>query len=400
MALRHGGPSPPQQPPCILTPPLSFLLPSLQPLPFLMASRSFAVGPGTQLDLGAATSLQKARTWDEGMESKFATSSLSDVFKVRGSAADRCDFSHRCSPLATSALLRCCMGRTYQGRFYQLGNAPLFPVAFVPALLVPAPLVPVPLAPATLVPAPRVPRCSEHKGCACELEKAALFFELDFSCGVCVACCSVVSGDLVLGKRAACALQGVMPVRFWSSCALACFFAQGKKVVIFGLPVRKTCLPEDTVSLSCVPLEHTYALDQLISSDSSPSPLTSSTRLHAKLDCMQCATWTACRHSLLLPLPFPLPLPLPRCVQGAYTGVCSKAHVPSYLNKVDEFKAKGVDSVICTAVNDPYTLHAWAQKLGADKVSCLSLSCVRHSHCGALTLLVSLALSTSLQLEL
>ncbi|KDP40127.1 hypothetical protein JCGZ_02125 [Jatropha curcas] len=51
---------------------------------------------------------------------------------------------------------------------------------------------------------------------------------------------------------------------------------------------------------------------------------------------------------------------------GAYTGVCSQAHVPSYKNNIDKFKAKGIDSVICVAVNDPYTLNSWAEKLQAN----------------------------------
>ncbi|KAK4433990.1 Peroxiredoxin-2F, mitochondrial [Sesamum alatum] len=50
---------------------------------------------------------------------------------------------------------------------------------------------------------------------------------------------------------------------------------------------------------------------------------------------------------------------------GAYTGVCSAQHVPSYKNNVDKFKAKGIDSVICVAVNDPYVLNGWAEKLQA-----------------------------------
>ncbi|KAJ4971733.1 hypothetical protein NE237_004832 [Protea cynaroides] len=51
-------------------------------------------------------------------------------------------------------------------------------------------------------------------------------------------------------------------------------------------------------------------------------------------------------------------------VPGAFTGICSKAHVPSYKNNIDKFKAKGVDSVICVSVNDPYVMHGWAEKLG------------------------------------
>ncbi|KAF4350200.1 hypothetical protein F8388_001803 [Cannabis sativa] len=50
---------------------------------------------------------------------------------------------------------------------------------------------------------------------------------------------------------------------------------------------------------------------------------------------------------------------------GAYTGVCSQQHVPSYKNNIDKFKAKGIDSVICVAVNDPFALNGWAEKLEA-----------------------------------
>ncbi|KAG2272976.1 hypothetical protein Bca52824_067531 [Brassica carinata] len=50
---------------------------------------------------------------------------------------------------------------------------------------------------------------------------------------------------------------------------------------------------------------------------------------------------------------------------GAYTGVCSQQHVPSYKSHMDKFKAKGIDSVICVSVNDPYTINGWAEKIGA-----------------------------------
>ncbi|GMI70421.1 peroxiredoxin IIF, PEROXIREDOXIN IIF [Hibiscus trionum] len=53
---------------------------------------------------------------------------------------------------------------------------------------------------------------------------------------------------------------------------------------------------------------------------------------------------------------------------GAYTGVCSQQHVPSYTKNIDKFKAKGIDSVICVAVNDPYVMNAWADKLQAKDV--------------------------------
>ena len=52
-------------------------------------------------------------------------------------------------------------------------------------------------------------------------------------------------------------------------------------------------------------------------------------------------------------------------VPGAFTGVCSEAHMPSFLRAVDELKAKGVDHVICVAVNDPFVLEAWDEATGA-----------------------------------
>ncbi|KAL2644214.1 hypothetical protein R1flu_011801 [Riccia fluitans] len=50
---------------------------------------------------------------------------------------------------------------------------------------------------------------------------------------------------------------------------------------------------------------------------------------------------------------------------GAFTGVCTKAHVPSYVNNADKLKAKGVDKIICVSVNDPYVMNGWAEKLDA-----------------------------------
>jgi len=58
---------------------------------------------------------------------------------------------------------------------------------------------------------------------------------------------------------------------------------------------------------------------------------------------------------------------------GAFTPTCSAKHVPSYLSNYDRLKAKGIDTIACVSVNDPFVMGAWArdQKTG-DKVRMLA----------------------------
>lgn len=53
---------------------------------------------------------------------------------------------------------------------------------------------------------------------------------------------------------------------------------------------------------------------------------------------------------------------------GAFTPTCSTTHAPGYEAKYDEFKALGVDEVICLSVNDAFVMYQWKQKLGLEKV--------------------------------
>jgi len=46
---------------------------------------------------------------------------------------------------------------------------------------------------------------------------------------------------------------------------------------------------------------------------------------------------------------------------GAFTPTCSTAHVPGYVALAREFKAAGIDDVICLSVNDPFVMQAWQQ---------------------------------------
>ena len=49
-------------------------------------------------------------------------------------------------------------------------------------------------------------------------------------------------------------------------------------------------------------------------------------------------------------------------VPGAYTSVCSKKHLPSYINMYEKFKEKGIDHIICISVNDPFVMNAWGEE--------------------------------------
>jgi len=53
-------------------------------------------------------------------------------------------------------------------------------------------------------------------------------------------------------------------------------------------------------------------------------------------------------------------------VPGAFTPTCSMNHLPGYLAHFDEIKAKGVDTIACTAVNDAHVMAAWGKHSGAD----------------------------------
>jgi peroxiredoxin len=59
-------------------------------------------------------------------------------------------------------------------------------------------------------------------------------------------------------------------------------------------------------------------------------------------------------------------------VPGAFTPTCSVAHLPGYVTLADEFKAKGVDAIICLSVNDAYVMHAWGEAQNASEIMMLA----------------------------
>ena len=53
-------------------------------------------------------------------------------------------------------------------------------------------------------------------------------------------------------------------------------------------------------------------------------------------------------------------------VPGAFTPTCDAKHLPGFVEKADEIKAKGVDAVACIAVNDAFVMKAWGKSQNAD----------------------------------
>jgi peroxiredoxin len=59
-------------------------------------------------------------------------------------------------------------------------------------------------------------------------------------------------------------------------------------------------------------------------------------------------------------------------VPGAFTPTCHRNHLPGYVEKLNDIKAKGVDAILVTAVNDVFVMEAWSKSAGAEGIEFIS----------------------------
>jgi peroxiredoxin len=52
-------------------------------------------------------------------------------------------------------------------------------------------------------------------------------------------------------------------------------------------------------------------------------------------------------------------------VPGAFTPTCSARHLPGFIDKAGEFKAKGIDQIVCVSVNDAFVMDSWGKDRSA-----------------------------------
>ena len=57
---------------------------------------------------------------------------------------------------------------------------------------------------------------------------------------------------------------------------------------------------------------------------------------------------------------------------GAFTSTCSRTHIPGFIERSGELRAKGVDAIAWHSVNDAFVMAAWAKDLGSPDITMIA----------------------------
>lgn len=59
-------------------------------------------------------------------------------------------------------------------------------------------------------------------------------------------------------------------------------------------------------------------------------------------------------------------------VPGAFTPTCSAKHLPGFVEHAEDFLSRGVDEIVCMAVNDVFVMNAWGKSASANRITMLA----------------------------